>query len=215
MENFVGAVAAFLAAVNTTAAVAQSNPQSGKFRVEGEVLYYDSETPADDEVGEIVSTDIALLLNTLQENPGITTISLNSGGGGYYSALDMASIVIDFELDTRVEGECTSSCTYILLGGQNRTMARGSRIGFHHNSWAARNIENYFNDKRNEFDWDNPFEFASWLFEDTQQEMYNELTYMVERGVDARFAIETTRNRGDGMWYPRRDELLQGGVLTE
>ena len=41
------------------------------------------------------------------------------------------------------------------------------------------------------------------------------LVFFLERGVKPQFAIQTLRAGSDGMWYPRRKELLEGGILTE
>jgi len=183
-----------------------------RFRVEGDVLIFDTETG--DAAGEIVRADVQALVDALRANPNVTTLHLNSGGGLIYPAFDMANVVIDFELDTHVDGTCESSCTYIFLGGENRSMARGARIGFHQNNWRAANIQSFYEDNKDAYGWADPFEFASWLYEDTQQETYNELRYLIRRGVAADFALETIRNRSSRMWYPYRGTLTAAGVLT-
>ena len=63
--------------------------------------------------------------------------------------------------------------------------------------------------------WETPFEFASWLYEDTQAEVFSDFEYLLERGVNAQFAIRTLKASSDSMWYPRRVELEAAGVLTE
>ena len=47
------------------------------------------------------------------------------------------------------------------------------------------------------------------------REIHEQLIYMVNRGVEPVFAIETLKTTADGMWYPYRIRLLAAGVLTE
>ena len=92
-----------------------------------------------------------------------------------------------------------------------------SDIGFHAGWWAAdsANVEDYYNSEKEDEGWETPFDFASWLYEDTQAEIFTEFEYLLGRGVKPQFAIQILRAGSDGMWYPRRKELLEGGILTE
>ena len=76
-------------------------------------------------------------------------------------------------------------------------------------------IEDYFERNKDSEGWSNAFDFASWLYGDTQQEVLRNLQYFVERGVDAGFAIKTMKATSDDMWYPRRKELEAAGVIVE
>lgn len=181
------------------------------FSVDGATLVYDTEKPTNDEID---SEDVEILRDTLRANPAITTLRINSGGGGVWAAKEMARIVLDFELDTEVDGECSSSCVRLFLAGKARRMTRGSKIGFHSKTWSARNIESYYDEWREDENWDTPFEFASWMYRDTYAEAYEEMVYTVSRGVDARFAIEMHAPR-DTLWFPSRTELTKAGILRE
>ncbi|GHF36476.1 hypothetical protein [Seohaeicola zhoushanensis] len=192
-----------------------AQPSGGKFRLDGATLVYDTEAPGPEESGGIVSEDVAVLLQLLRANPGITTLRLNSSGGEVYAAAQIKDIVIDFELDTEVHGDCDSSCVTILLGGTKRAMSRGSRIGFHQVYWSAENIASYYETEREMQGWNTPFDFASWMYLDTQAEVYANLRFLISRGVDPAFAIETIRDPQSEVWRPSRAELLAGGVLTE
>ena len=94
-------------------------------------------------------------------------------------------------------------------------MARGARIGFHQLSWIAQAVSEYYDDNRARRGWQTPFDFAEWMYEDTQTETYNRLIYMLSRGVDAAFSIQTIRKPDQSMWFPHRPVLLAAGVLTE
>lgn len=185
-----------------------------KFVLEGETLVYDTQRAASEDNREIENADVEALLAVLEEYDGITTLRLNSGGGQIWGGNEMARIVIDFELDTEVVGECSSSCVNIFLAGQARDLARGSKIGFHQSSWSAQSIQSYYEKWRDEEDWESPFDFASWIYKDTQSEVFKEMTYMISRGVDPEFAIQTKRLRAS-MWFPSRRVLTEAGVLRD
>ena len=183
------------------------------FRVIENQLFYDTETDSD--VSEIDWGHEKQLLTILKQNPEIHTLVLRSSGGLISVANEMANIVIDAGLDTLVVENCESACVTIFIAGNNRKLELGGKIGFHASWWAADSIEEYYNSEKEDEGWETPFDFASWLYEDTQAEIFTEFEYLLERGVKAQFAIQTLRAGSDGMWYPRRKELLEGGILTE
>ena len=182
------------------------------FKVEGDTLIYDTE--GDGSAG-VDHPHVETLLTLLRTHPDITTLQLNSGGGKLWPAFEMAKIVIDFELDTHVHGICESSCVRIMLGGTKRTMSRGSQLGFHQFYWDPEDVEAYYDRERDDSRWDTPFDFASWIYQDTQSEMYEHLSYMIDRGVDPGFAVQSIAPRDGDMWNPYRPVLMAAGVLTE
>ena len=181
-----------------------------KFSVNGNTLGYDTNPD-----GEIEWKDMEELKTILLDNPKITKLILSSGGGGIDPAQEMADIIIDFELDTHVVDECASACVYLFLAGSKRTMQRGSKLGFHQSYWDAANIEEFYNYWKEKVGWANPYEFASWIYGTTQDDVLIELEYYLERGVDGKFAIKTLQATSDEMWYPRRKQLEQAGVLKD
>ena len=186
-----------------------------KLYMEGDTLFYNTGLAKEEVDAEISWEDAELIYKFLLENPNLTTIQLNSGGGLVAAAKYISDIVIDFELDTYVSGECSSACVDIFLAGDKRVLQRGSWLGFHKGSWAAMDMKNYYEFKREEEGWSNPFEFSSWIYEDTQEEILRQMKYMLERGVKADFIIETLQADNEGMWYPRRKRLQEAGVITE
>jgi hypothetical protein len=183
------------------------------FKIEDNILYYDTEnSDITDEVSEGHEEE---LLTILKEHHEIDTLILNSGGGFVYVANEMADLVIDAKLNTHVEFSCESSCATIFLAGTKRSLALGGKIGFHKSYWEADSIKEYYESKKETEGWSNIFDFASWMYEDTQSEIFTEFEYLIERGVTPKFAIETLRAGSDGMWYPRRSKLFEGGVLTD
>ena len=67
----------------------------------------------------------------LNSAPGTRTIMLDSDGGRIFEALRMAELIRARGLDTRVERNCASACTLILLAGKDRSAHRFAQIGFH------------------------------------------------------------------------------------
>ena len=190
-------------------------PAAQRFVVDGDRLLYDTTVLVDGKEHDIRYSDLEDIRNLLRQNEQIKVLEVNSSGGGHYPSMDIAALVIDFDLDTHVEDSCESSCVNVFLAGNKRTMARGARIGFHQLSWTARSVEDYYNKHRERREWDTPFRFAEWMYQDTQTETYNRLNYMVQRGVDAQFAIRTIRKPDTSMWFPYRAVLLAAGVVTE
>ena len=189
--------------------------QSSKFELVASTLIYDTFASPSEPEQEITWEDVDVLEGLLKSEPSIKQIELNSAGGDIEAAFYMADLIIDYELDTNVSGTCESACTLVLLAGEKRSVERGSWVGFHQSYWDAPYIQDYFERNKDSEGWSNAFDFASWLYGDTQQEVLRNLQYFVERGVDAGFAIKTMKATSDDMWYPRRKELEAAGVIVE
>ena len=188
-----------------------------KFKVDGEVLHYNTELAVKDIDKGIKEEDADKLLETLKNNPNIKTIHLTSWGGLISTAVEMADIIIDFELDTHVKEICFSACPLLLMGGETRTLERGSKIGFHRSSWDSNSMKNFYENKetREIYGWKNEFDFSSWVYDDSQEEIYSQFKYYLERGVSPSFVIETMKARSEEGWYPSRKDLLEANVITK
>ena len=187
---------------------------SEKFSLKGNTLVYDTFVAEDASLQEITWDDVDELEIILKDNSNISSLELNSSGGDVAASNYMADLIIDYELDTVVNGTCESACTIVFLGGNKRTINRGSWLGFHQSYWSEENINTYYEQNKEYQAWNNPFEFASWLYEDTQNDILKNLEYLIERGVAASFAIRTMQATSDDMWYPRRKELEEAGVIN-
>jgi len=185
-----------------------------KFKLDGETLFYDTDSapPGQDEIN---LQDVETLVFLLRQQQQIEVLHLNSAGGLIEAAREMADIIIDFELDTRVTDECASACVTLFLAGESRQLDRGGRLGFHRSSWDAASMEEYYKDARADIGWDSLYEFASWSYEEAQKDVLSEMEYLLERGVDPEFAIKTLRAENADMWFPRRRELTLAGVLSK
>lgn len=192
-----------------------SHALADKFSINGDVLTYDTSLAQKEEDQEINWADAEELESLLRKNSDVKVIHLESYGGLTAAAMHIADVVIDYELNTFVDGECSSSCVTIFLAGEKRTLARGSWLGFHKTSWDSDSMKDYYESEKDSEEWDSPFEFTEWVFDDTQEQILKDFEYMLERGVTPSFAIKTLRADSDDMWYPRRKELVAAGVVND
>lgn len=186
-----------------------------KLRVDGNTLYYSTDDAKEEIDQEILWGDAEAFEAILKENRNITILQLDSAGGEIDAAMHLADVIIDYELDTHIDGECSSACVLMFLGGGKRSLARGSWIGFHKSTWASNYIKDYYAEYKESEGWADEYEFAEWLYEDTQKVILRDLEYLIERGVEPGFAIKTLRADSDDMWYPRRKEMVAAGIITE
>ena len=186
-----------------------------KFSINGDTIIYDTFKAADETLAEINWEDTNVLAEILSENPNIKTLQLNSLGGIIDAAEYMSDIIIDFELNTHVVGECSSSCAILFIAGEKRTIQRGSWLGFHQGSWDKDSIKEHYEYNKAEYGWANEFEHSSWIYKDTQKQIFRDMEYLIERGVEPLFAIKTMKADNEDMWYPRRKELEAAGVIRE
>jgi hypothetical protein len=73
----------------------------------------------------------AAIDKAIADAPQVGTLLLDSPGGWIREGIRMADVVKRYGLNTRVEHDCYSSCTIVLLAGQNRSAGDQAQIGFH------------------------------------------------------------------------------------
>ncbi len=189
-----------------------------KFSINQNTLYYDTEIEGLEYPGigsgKDGLEDVQYLYDVLLEYPEIKTIQLNSGGGDLEIAYLMTDYIIDFELDTHVVGTCESACTLLFIAGANRSVERGSWLGFHQSYFDPEDARWYYENENDYYGWKDEFEYASWLHADTQSEILRDMKFFIERGIDPLFAITTMTATNDDMWFPRRKELEKANVIT-
>ena len=151
--------------------------------------------------------------STLIANPSVTRLILDSEGGLEDTAFDVSDLIIDFELDTHAI-YCESSCTILFVSGDKRTLQRGRKIGFHRTYWDSADLEGYYGYFKDEYN-NNVFDFTSWVYDDAQETIFTKMQFYIERGVEPLFIIKTLQTKSEGMWYPRRKELLNANFITE
>lgn len=204
----------FILIIVTNSVISYSND---KFKIDGTILHYNTNLASDEIDQEITLEDVEKFREILKKNPNLETVHITSWGGLIDASVHIADLIIDYELNTHVKEICFSACPIIFLGGDTRTLDRGSKIGFHRGFWTSEDMKYYYEDKETQeyYGWKNPYDFSSWVYESTQEEIYNQFKYYLERGVKPSFVIETMKARSDDGWYPRRKELLKSNFLTK
>ena len=186
-----------------------------KFVIEDNILIYDTVNVADESAQWIAADDPENLKAILLEHQSVTIIQLNSHGGSVGASYAMADLIIDFGLHTHVDGICESACTTLFLAGEKRTIQKGSKLGFHRSSWYPEDLRDYYHGAKEDMGWGDEFEFTAYIYGDSQEEIFKDMEYLLERGVEPLFAIKTMRAESEEMWYPRRKQLEQANVIRE
>jgi hypothetical protein len=120
----------------------------------------------------------------------LRTVLLDSPGGRQLEAMRIAETVRDRGLDTRVERECLSACTFILLAGRERTADQTARIGFHQP------------------------DFPGWSAGERRLGISEMAEDYRRAGLGDRFVERALSAGPDDMWMPRHEELAEARVLT-
>jgi hypothetical protein len=117
-------------------------------------------------------------------------IHLNSPGGVVQEAETIRELIRAHGLNTYTDGECDSACTIAYLGGQERFLRKGARLGFHQ-PWTPG-----LNDA----------EIAKLC------RKYENA--MVAMGVSTDFARRAMSTPPAAMWRPTPQELLDSHVVN-
>ena len=140
--------------------------------------------------GRIAFGASSALRSSLNDNPGVKILHLNSNGGSVYWARQMQAIVEDRGLTTVIDGHCLSACALIFVVGQERYMAPGARLGFHRESAAG--------ESQAEID----------MFEETDAQ------HMKALGISSSFVDKVFSTPSSDIWIPTLDELKAAHVIT-
>ncbi|MBL6785619.1 MAG: hypothetical protein ISQ32_04880 [Rickettsiales bacterium] len=204
MKNLLAIIFCFITSINLSFAT-----EYDLFTLQGDTLIYDTGDV------DIKEDDYNNLKEILLENDDIKTIQLNSYGGDLFAANAMGDLIVDFELNTHAVGICESACINIFIAGEKRTLERGSKLGFHRAYMEVDLVREDYVLFKDEMGWEDEFDLAVYMYDIGMDDAFTELKLLLERGVDADFAIRTLSTESDGMWYPRRKELIEANVITE
>lgn len=132
-----------------------------------------------------------LVRRALDQNPGIRTVVLAGPGGRLSVGFDLYDMFQERKLATRVDDECASACAFAFLGGVERSISPGGRLGFHRGSFPGLSDNDLF---------------------ETNRDLRRFLLYaakLAPRFVDRVFATPP-----DEIWEPSPQELLAGRVIN-
>ena len=192
----------------------QTNAEE-RFFVTNETLFYNSEIETSNGSFGIIFEDIDDFKMLLEQNLDITKVSLTSYGGFVEAAYEIADLILDYNLDTHLEGDCESACTILFLAGNKRTSKEDSKLGFHQTSYSEESAKEEYESMKDEMNFNSPFAYAAWVLEDTQEMILNDLYFYQGIGMSLDFFIKTLEAPSDEMWYPDHSYLREEGIITD
>jgi hypothetical protein len=136
--------------------------------------------------GEVTFGLADRLQEQLDAHPKVSRIRLESVGGDIGEASRAAEIISARELDTVVSRKCVSACTIMFVAGKKRTVEKDAKLGFH----AARSPD------------------------PTEEARGSVRRAFSPYGIAKAFLSKVEATEPKTMWYPTREELIAGGVLS-
>jgi len=133
----------------------------------------------------------AAIDKAIGDAPKVGTLLLHSPGGWLLEGKRMADVVRRYRLNTRVEGECFSACTLVLLAGANRSAGERALIGFHRGRSVGESDE-----------------------ERATPASRDEAALYVKAGLRPAFVSRIVATPNDDIFIPSRSELLREEVLN-
>ena len=94
-------------------------------------------------------------------------------------------------LATRVDGDCASACTFAFLGGVERSISPGGRLGFHRASFPGMGDNDMYESNR---------DMRRFLIDGAR--------------LTPQFADRVFATPPDSIWVPTPQELLAGRVIN-
>ena len=159
--------------------------------------------------------DVDKILSLLENNENINRVVFNGVyQGGQTDGLEISDLIIDFELDTHIIDYCWGNCIFMFMGGQKRTMAKGSELAINMTGYRLEFIEGIIENKDYEV-LGSLSEYIVWVDEVAREEIIEYFTLLLEQGVEPSFIIESIEKASKENWIPRRKQLLEANILTE
>lgn len=179
------------------------------FKIRGHQLFFDTARAPSGWDGLDEQFNDMLMLN-----PQVSEIVLAGPGGDFQTALAMLDVIRLYELNTLVEEPCRSACAILFLGGVERRIAQGGRLGFHRVSWLKHDSVMFYRLLQKELGPDGLQPYQEWLFEDGEEQSATLLEEFTQSRVTPEFIVKVLRTPSTEMWYPELSELLYSGVVT-
>ena len=188
-----------------------------RFAVHGNTLVFDMtiEESGHKFTQQLERYDVNLLSDYLFEHPEIKILKLTGPGGFMPAAREMASKIIEFDLNTVAYGECESACTTIFLAGNRRSLETSAKLGFHR-QWVDKEQEKlYYNAMKEAKGWKNEFDYVAWVYDVLADNIIKDIEFMESRGVSMDFILKALSKASYDMWEPSRDELIAAGIVNQ
>jgi hypothetical protein len=139
-------------------------------------------------VGFGFTDDLRRFLDTA---PDVQLVHVNLAMGGLVQeAKDAGALIRTRGLSTYTSGTCASACTIIFLGGKNRLIKSGAKLGFHAPGMPGISRANM------------------------REKLAEEERYLTSLGVSRPFAKQAMETPMETMWYPTAEQLTAAAVVT-
>lgn len=126
--------------------------------------------------------------NAFSENPGINTVILTSPGGHAAVGVRLYDLFRAHGVDTVADGLCGSACTIAFIGGKERILNKGAKLGFHSAAGSGRTLVEAANNKL--------------------------ITTFREFGAGDDFIAQLIATPPEDVWYPDRKQLFANHIVT-
>ena len=127
----------------------------------------------------------------LDANPNVRMVRLDSRGGRVAEGLALGTLLRDRNVDTFVNGECSSACVTAFSGGARRIISADARVGLHSAGGAGFSVDTVASANRRSDE------------------------FIAARGVDQRVLQQGAAVANDQIWFPSPQILLSSGLATE
>lgn len=168
--------------------------------------------------GSIVGGDIERDANVLREmaraNPEVTKVILTGDFHMTGYALDVAHAIEELGLSTEIVGKCEDACIYIFVGGKERVLGDGAKLGLRRRVVEVAYLRDVYPEQALQYGWADEFGQAAMMYDRGQSDMRWALLHLLERGVTLDFALRIFATPREDMWFPERAELVEGGVVN-
>ncbi len=124
----------------------------------------------------------------LAENPQINTVVMNSPGGHIQVGTRLYDLFRRHGVDTVADGLCGSACTIAFIGGKERILNKGAKLGFHSTGGSGQNLIEAGNQKL--------------------------IAIFREFGAGEDFIQQLISTPPEDVWYPDRKQLLASRIMT-
>jgi hypothetical protein len=141
--------------------------------------------------GRIEFSSSGALRSALNGNPAVKILHLTSNGGSVVHGRRMQYLVHDRGLTTVVDAQCLSACVLVFLGGRERYLAPGAKLGFHRESGPGMS----------------PAEID--MAEETDAQ------FMRAMGITSSFVEKAFSIPSSEIWIPTVEELKAAHVITD
>ena len=161
-----------------------------------------------------LADDYQHLLDLAAANPEVTKIVLTGSFPATRFAVEVARGIESLGLATEIVGECTDGCVYMFVAGKQRTLGKDGRLGLRRMTIKASQLREQFEYDQAYYGWQDEFGQAAMVYDLGQSSMYWALQYLIARRVSLDFALRIFATPREDMWWPEREEMVVGGVLS-